>query len=186
VVVTDQLDGTKVDLSTITFGPVNYGTNAITPPAGSSGFTKTYVPPGVTNYVVRVQGSADQNTGLVKWTFTTIDPATNLPPSDPTVGFLPPDVDGVVGQGGVTFNVMPLGTPATGTAIPNGASVVFDANAAIATPVWTNMICAAECGCSASSGRNGDREWDDGELSGGVVGNGYGLRDQDLHDLCFR
>jgi hypothetical protein len=140
VVVTDQLDGTKVDLSTITFGPVNYGTNAITPPAGSSGFTKTYVPPGVTNYVVRVQGSADQNTGLVKWTFTTIDPATNLPPSDPTVGFLPPDVDGVVGQGGVTFNVMPLGTPATGTAIPNGASVVFDANAAIATPVWTNMI----------------------------------------------
>ncbi len=140
VVVTDQLDPTKVDLSTLTFGPVTFGTNVLTPPSGSNGFTKTYTPPGVTSYIVRVQGSVDATTGLVKWTFTTLDPTTNLPPSDPTVGFLPPDVDGVEGQGSAIVNIMPESGQSTGAQITNGATVVFDANAPIDTPVWLNTL----------------------------------------------
>jgi len=141
VVVSDQLDATKVDLSTVTLGPVTFGTNTITPPSGSTGFAITYRPPSVTSYVVRAQGSVDKNAGLLKWTFTTLDPTTNLPPSDPSLGFLPPDTDGVVGQGGVTFNVTPLpAVQTTGTQITNGASVVFDANAAILTPTYLNTL----------------------------------------------
>jgi Bacterial Ig-like domain (group 3) len=141
VVVSDQLDATKVDLSTVTLGPVTFGTNTITPPSGSTGFAITYRPPSVTSYVVRAQGSVDKNAGLLKWTFTTLDPTTNLPPSDPSLGFLPPDTDGVVGQGGVTFNVTPLpAAQTTGTQITNGASVVFDANAAILTPTYLNTL----------------------------------------------
>jgi hypothetical protein len=141
VVVSDQLDATKVDLNTVTLGPVTFGTNTITPPVGSTGFAITYRPPSVTNYVVRAQGSVDKNTGLLKWTFTTLDPTTNLPPSDPSLGFLPPDTDGVVGQGGVTFNVIPLSAvQTTGTQITNGASITFDANAAILTPTYLNTL----------------------------------------------
>jgi Bacterial Ig-like domain (group 3) len=141
VVVSDQLDATKVDLSTLTLGPVTFGSNTLTPPANSTGFAITYAPPGVTSYVVRAQGSIDKSTGLLKWTFTTLDPKTNLPPSDPSLGFLPPDTDGVVGQGSVTYNVMPLAAAqTTGTQIPNFASVVFDANAPIITPTYVNTL----------------------------------------------
>jgi len=141
VVVTDQLDPTKVDLSTLTLGPVTFGTNTLTPPANSTGFAITYAPPGVTSYVVRAQGSIDKAVGLLKWTFTTLDPKTNLAPSDPSLGFLPPDTDGVIGQGSVTYSVTPLAAAQiTGTKIPNFASVVFDANAPIVTPTFTNTL----------------------------------------------
>jgi hypothetical protein len=140
VIVTDQLDPTKVDLTTLTLGTISFGSNVITLPSGTASYTTTYTPSGVTTYKVRIQGSLDSSTGLLKWTFQTIDPTTGLPPTDPTVGFLPPDTDGVVGQGSVLFNVMPLAGQITGTQITNTASVVFDSNAAISTKTWLNTL----------------------------------------------
>jgi hypothetical protein len=140
LVITDQLDPTRVDLSTLTLGPINFGANIINTPGGLTKYTTTYAPPGVTAYTVRIQGSLNAGTGLLTWTFEAIDPATGLPPTDPTVGFLPPDIDGIVGQGSVVFEVMPRAGLTTGTAIMNTASIVFDANAAIATPTWLNTI----------------------------------------------
>jgi hypothetical protein len=140
VVVTDQLDPTKVDLTTVSLGTISIGANLVNLPSGTSNYTTTYTPPGVTNYAVRIQGSLNSDTGLLKWTFQTIDPATGLPPSDPTVGFLPPDTDGIKGQGSVLFTVMPKAGLATGTKITNQATVVFDANAPIKTPSWLNTI----------------------------------------------
>ena len=89
---------------------------------------------------VRVQGSLNAATGMLKWTFTTIDPLTKLPPSDPTLGFLPPDSDGAKGQGYVNFTVALLPALANGTVVSNQASVVFDTNPAILTPTWSNTI----------------------------------------------
>lgn len=140
VVVTDQLDSTKVDLTTLSLGTITFGTNIISLPSGTNNYTTTYTPTGVTTYVVRIQGSLNTSTGLLKWTFQTIDPTTGLPPSDPTVGFLPPDVDGIVGQGSVQFTVMPKSGQTTGTKITNTASVVFDVNAPILTPAWLNTL----------------------------------------------
>lgn len=141
VVVTDQLDPTKVDPTTVSLGPISWGaSNVITPPSGVTSYATTYTPSGVTSYVVRVQGSLDTDNGLLKWTFQTIDPTTGQPPTDPTVGFLPPDTDGQMGQGAVVFNVMPKSGLSTGTQIANTATVVFDANAPINTDTWTNTI----------------------------------------------
>jgi hypothetical protein len=108
------------------------------------------VPPGLASYQttvalsgslsVRIQGSLDTSTGLAKWTFTSIDPATGLPPSDPTLGFLPPDSDGVVGQGAIGFTVRQKSGAADATVYANQASVVFDANTAIVTPTWVNTV----------------------------------------------
>ena len=140
VVVTDQLDPTKVDLTTLSLGTISFGSNVISLPSGSTNYTTTYAPPGVTNYVVRIQGSLNSSTSLLKWTFQTIDPTTGLPPSDPIVGFLPPDADGIKGQGSVLFNVMPKGGQTTGTQITNTATVVFDANAPIQIPTWLNTL----------------------------------------------
>ncbi len=140
VIVTDQLDPTKVDLTTLSLGTISFGSNVINLPSGTNNYATVFTPPGVSNYVVRIQGGLNSTTGLLKWTFQTIDPTTGLPPSDPTVGFLPPDVDGIVGQGAVLFNVLPKTGITTGTQITNQATVVFDANAPINTPVWLNTI----------------------------------------------
>ena len=138
MVVTDQLDPTKVNLTTLTLGTISFGTTVISLPGGTNNFNTTH---SINSSMsVRIQGSLDTGTGLLKWTFTTIDPSTGLPPSDPTVGFLPPDADGVEGQGSVLFAVMPLSGLATGTQISNQANVVFDANAPILTPTWLNTI----------------------------------------------
>ena len=138
VVITDQLDPTKVNLATVSLSSVAFGTNVINLPSGTSNFNTTYSLNS--SLSVRIQGSLNANTGLLTWTLTSIDPSTGLPPSDPTVGFLPPDTDGVSGQGSVILSVMPVSGIATGTAITNQATVVFDTNAPIDTPAWTNTI----------------------------------------------
>ena len=138
VVVTDQLDPTKVNLSTLTLGNIGFGTTTISLAGGTNNFNTTY---SINSSMsVKIQGSLNPNTGLLTWTFTTIDPSTNLPPTDPTVGFLPPDANGVEGQGSVMFSVMPQSGLATGTEISNQATVVFDANAPLQTPTWLNTI----------------------------------------------
>jgi hypothetical protein len=138
VVVTDQLDPSKVDLSTLTLGTVSFGANVINLPGGTSNYSTTYKLNS--SLSVRIQGSLDSSTGLLKWTFTSIDPSTGVPPTDPTIGFLPPDKDGIVGQGSVLFNVSPKPGLTTGTLITNYATVVFDSNAAIKTPTWSNTL----------------------------------------------
>jgi hypothetical protein len=138
VVVTDQLDPTKVDLTTLALGNIAFGSTLISPPPATNSYNTLY--PINSSLSVRIQGSLNPATGLLKWTFTSIDPSTGLPPSDPTVGFLPPDADGVEGQGSVTFTAMPKGGQTTGTQITNQATVVFDANAPISTPVWLNTL----------------------------------------------
>ncbi len=138
VIVTDQLDASKLDLNTVTLGAISFGNTTINLPSGTNSYSTTvHISSSLS---VRIQGSLDSATGLLKWTFTSIDPTTGLPPSDPTVGFLPPDTDGVKGQGTVIFSVMPKSGLTTGTQISNMATVVFDANAPINTPTWTNTI----------------------------------------------
>lgn len=138
VVVTDQLDATTLDLDTLTLGNITIGRHVINVPAGANNFNTTYALS--TTLSVRIQGSLDKQSGLLKYTFVTLDPATGLPPSDPTLGFLPPDTDGIEGQAYVLFTVSAKAGLATGTEINNQANIVFDANAAIQTPVWVNTI----------------------------------------------
>jgi hypothetical protein len=138
VVVTDQLDGTKVDLTTLSIGSISFGTTVIKPPTGSNTYSTTY---NINSSLsVRIQGSLDQSTGLLKWTFQSIDPSTGLPPSDTTIGFLPPDTNGIIGQASVVFNVMPKAGQTTGSQITNAATVTFDTNPPILTPTWLNTV----------------------------------------------
>ena len=97
VVVTDQLDPTKVNLSAVTLGAIQFGGNVINLPAGVTNYNTVDALSSTLH--VRIQGSLNATTGLLKWTFTSIDPSTGLPPTDPSVGFLPPDTNGVVGSG---------------------------------------------------------------------------------------
>lgn len=173
VVVTDLLDPAKFDLSSVTLGPIAWGAYRID------------VPPGLNTYAtvldidstmsVRAQGSLDATTGQLKWTLTTIDPVTKLPPSDATLGFLPPDTDGARGQGHVTFSVAPRADLANGTVLQNAANVVFDANAPIVTPIWVNTLDATPPASHVQSvvakgdGSSFDVTWAGSDTASGVA-----------------
>lgn len=135
VVVTDQLSTTADDLRTFSLGPIAFQGQFLNPPHDSTAYTATIDLRPETNLLVGVKATVDVNTGIASWTFSSIDPLTGQPTSDPTVGVLPPG-----GTGSVFFEVRPIDTLPTDTQIKNQATVVFDANPAIATPVWTNTL----------------------------------------------
>ena len=140
VVVTDQLDVTKVDLSTLSLGPISFGDRTLTPAPGVQQYTGGVDLRPDQTLVVTVQAGLDTNTGLLTWRFTSIDPNTGQFTEDPDAGLLPPNINPPEGEGSVVFTVQPKPGLATDTQICNRASIVFDVNAAIETPEWCNRI----------------------------------------------
>lgn len=159
VVITDQLDPTKFILKTVQLGPMGFGNTVVTPPAGSSNYSTTVdmgAVEDIADLKVNIQGSLDTSTGLLKWTFTSIDASTGLPvPQDDPAGFLPPNQPGVApaGAGSVQFSVKPKHALANGTKVTNQASVVFDTNQPIETPIWHNKIAQPVAGALSISPR---------------------------------
>ncbi len=143
VVITDQLDKNTLDLSTFGLGPIAFGNIRVDPPPGLSQYSTDVDLRAANNLIVRVNAGLDMTTGVATWRFTSLDPATMLPVTDPLAGFLPPDTSPPQGEGSVLFTVMPKSGLADGTQIQNQATVVFDQNAPINTPVWLNTIDAA-------------------------------------------
>jgi len=137
VTITDTLNA-KLDLTTLTLGPIAFRNQVIAPPSiplSVAPFTTTVDLRPTTNLVVKVNASLNTSTSTLTWTFQSLDPATNQPPTDPTAGFLPPG-----GEGSVFFTVMPKQGLPTNTQIQNQATVVFDTKPAINTPTWTNTL----------------------------------------------
>jgi hypothetical protein len=94
----------------------------------------------VQTLAVNISAAVNKSTGLLTWTYSSIDPTTGQPPADPEVGFLPPDTDPPNGEGYLTYNVKPLAGIANGTVLSNQATVVFDFNAPINTKVWSDTV----------------------------------------------
>jgi hypothetical protein len=141
VVITDQLDVSKFDLSTFSLGPVSFGKDRIvTPPPGLSEWTTDVDLRPANKLVVRISAKLDKATGLVTWKFISLDPATMQPTQDALAGFLPPNKTAPEGEGSVLFTVAPKASLQTGDEIRNKARIVFDANAPIDTPHWLNTI----------------------------------------------
>ncbi|MBI3988874.1 MAG: hypothetical protein HY347_04575, partial [candidate division NC10 bacterium] len=140
VVITDQLDVAKMDLSTFSLGLIAFGDKQVTPPPGMSEFTTDVDLRPEKNLLVRITAHVDPPTGLLTWRFTSIDPDTGLPPEDPLVGFLPPNKNPPEGEGNVLFTVMPMPGLPTRTEIRNRARIVFDVNPPMDTPEWLNTL----------------------------------------------
>jgi hypothetical protein len=135
VVITDQLDVTNDDLGSLSLGPITFGTQLVTPSPLQTSYSTTVDLGPATNLLVAVNGNLNSSTGLLTWNLQSLDPTTMQPPTDPTVGFLPP------GTGGsVFFTVSPKKGLATNTQIQNQATVVFDVNPPMNTPAWLNTL----------------------------------------------
>ena len=132
VTVTDTLDKAKFDLATFSFGNVNIGDSTVYPEPGLREFVldKKLDHLGVT---ARIHGKLDVQTGIVVWTFRSLDASTLAEVEDPDLGFLPPNVNAPEGQGSVSFFIQLKNAPQNAEEIRNRASIVFDANAPIIT-----------------------------------------------------
>jgi hypothetical protein len=135
VTVTSQLDVANDDMSTFSFGPISFLDRMLLPTAFQPTFSSTVDLRPSMNLLIAVNATLNVPTGAAKWTFTSLDPATKLPPQDPTAGFLPP------GAGGsVQFSVSTKPGLTTNTQTANQSIVTFDTNSPIPTANWINLF----------------------------------------------
>jgi uncharacterized repeat protein (TIGR01451 family) len=144
VIITDQLDVGKLDLTSFSLGLMNFGATQIIPPPGLRQYAADVDLRPANNLIVRVNASLDSDSGVVTWRFISLGPGTLLPTEDPEAGFLPPNQLPPQGEGSVLFTVLPKAGLATGTEIRNKARIVFDVNEPIDTPEWLNTIDATK------------------------------------------
>jgi hypothetical protein len=121
-------------------GSLSFGNRVIVPPAGLSHYTTTVDLRPATNLLVRIDAGLDPATSVLSWRFISLDPRTGGPPEDALAGFLPPNRIPPEGDGNVIFTASSKKDVITGTSIRNKASVVFDTNAPILTPEWSNTL----------------------------------------------
>jgi RHS repeat-associated protein len=140
VTVTQQLDP-SLDWSTFQLGDFGFGGQTYSVPDGRQFYSTRIDARRTVGVFVDVTASFDEETGLLTWTFKSIDPTTmDQPTGNLLEGFLPPDKTAPQGQGWVSYFVQPRTTDPTGTAINAQASVIFDNNTPIDTMTFVNTI----------------------------------------------
>jgi RHS repeat-associated protein len=139
VVITETLDP-NLDLGSFRLGDFGFGDVIVHVPDGRQVFGTRIDARATRGVFVDVNAGLNVETRVVTWTFTSIDPKTLDLPSDPSVGFLPPDNAAQQGEGFVTYTIRPKAGDPTGTQINAKASVVFDTNAPVLTNSFLNTI----------------------------------------------
>ncbi|MBQ8223574.1 MAG: T9SS type A sorting domain-containing protein, partial [Bacteroidales bacterium] len=138
IVVTDTLDANRFDLSSLSARGVTIGEKMLQL-NGEQNFVYT-LDLRPENYVIaQIQQEYDVNTGVIKWTISSLDPMTMEPATDPDQGALPVNYYGD-GVGTLNYSINLKDTFDDGTEISNRACIVFDLEAAIVTPTWTNIV----------------------------------------------
>ncbi len=141
VVVTNRIDPQVFDLDSFALSGIDFGGTRLEVPSDElQAHSATVDLRPAQNLLVKVEAALDEASSTATWTFTTLDPDTLLPPEDPTVGFLPPNKNPPEGEGHMRYSVKLREGLAAGTTASSKAGIVFDANAAIETPTWTNTV----------------------------------------------
>jgi hypothetical protein len=141
VTVTEQLDA-NLDWSTFALGDIQFGATTITVPGGLQSFQTSVNATNMDGTPLRVDVSAglNQQTGVVTWTFLSVDPVTGLAPSGIVDGFLPVDDSTGRGQAFVHYVIRAKAGLGSGKQFTAQATVVFDTNPALATNTASNTI----------------------------------------------
>ena len=137
VIITDTLDKGVFDISS--FKPTGFGFGDTTY-LYKKGEDTVYIDlRPAKQAIVKVFYHLDPATGILTWTFLTLNPNTYELIDDINNGFLPPNRKSPEGEGNVFYSVKPLENLAEGTEIKNSAHIVFDWNKAIPTDTWKNV-----------------------------------------------
>ncbi|MBI1826067.1 MAG: PPC domain-containing protein [Planctomycetes bacterium] len=148
--ITDQLDP-SLDASSFRLRRVQFGDHRVDVPEGRGSIQTVVDALFEAGVLVEITGGVDAGQNNVSWTLRALDPETRQLPTDPTLGFLPPNVTAPEGEGFVEFTIKPKASVTTGTVITNTASIVFDYNDPIATNGVSNTIDAAPPQCAVQA-----------------------------------
>ena len=147
VVIKDTLDSRYFDLKSFVPTTIRIGSHNvlledkdITNKNDVTSFIKTIDMRPSIYAIAQAEGTFNQKTGIAEWRFTTLDPMTMEPAEDVMQGILPVNYDGASGIGEVMFEIGVKPNKGDGTEVRNRAGIVFDANEAIMTPTWTNIV----------------------------------------------
>ena len=139
--ITDTLDLSKLDASTFCFQGFGWANQDFTVGGQlTKDFTQN-IPLTVNGHeiMVRVSGLFDEETGVARWNFVSLEKNGNEL-EDIMNGFLAPNNDDHVGEGYVNFTIDHKPNPASGSTVSNQATIIFDSNDPIATNVYTNTF----------------------------------------------
>ena len=141
VFISDTLDVKKYDLSTFNFSSYGWADKKYIVSGTNTKEFSADIPFTVSGYdmMVRVSGQFDEEKGIAKWSFVSLE-KDGKELDDVMNGFLLPNNDDHVGEGFVSFSIEHLPNPATGTTVSNKATIVFDANAPIETNTFVNTF----------------------------------------------
>ncbi|HKQ37955.1 MAG TPA: RHS repeat-associated core domain-containing protein, partial [Verrucomicrobiae bacterium] len=159
VTVSDSLDP-NLDLSTFELTEIAFANQVLAVPAGLNHYEKrlaftvtnqtliplgdatafALTPPSTNAILVEVDANLDVPTRQLTLTLTTLDPLTDWYPENPLLGFLYPNDAAGRGDGSISYLVRPQANLTTGATITNRASIVFDYNDPIITPLVLNTI----------------------------------------------
>lgn len=138
VIIRDTLDATRFDLTSFTPTDVTIGDRSMRWETTQSG-SQTLDMRTRMNVIAQVGVDYNAEKGIAQWTISSLDPMTMEPIKDANIGVLPVNYNGN-GMGAVSFSIKLKDKFADGTQIANKASIIFDNNAPIVTPVWVNTI----------------------------------------------
>ena len=138
IVVTDTLDVNRFDLASLETHGVTIG-EKILQVDGEQNFVYTLDLRPEINVIAQIEQEYDVETGIIKWTISSLDPITMEPSTDPDQGALPVNYYGD-GVGTLNYSVRLKDYFDDGTELSNRACIVFDLEAAIVTPTWTNIV----------------------------------------------
>lgn len=137
IVVTDTLDSSYLDLDSFYPTGVKLGNRDVMLD-GEQSFVKTIDLRPEINVLAQVSLDYDPDKGTAKWDFMSLDPMTLEPTNNAMMGILPVNHNGE-GQGEITFDIKLKKNLPDGVEISNRATIIFDNEAPIKTPVWTNI-----------------------------------------------
>jgi hypothetical protein len=138
VIIIDSLDMAVYDLSTFQLGAMSIADTIFSVPPGLKSYeTQIDLRPGI-NIIADIQARLDMTSGIARWEFTSLDPATLLPTILPLAGFLPPNINQPEGEGSVLFSIKIKDNLTAGSVASNKASIFFDFNEPIITNNWFN------------------------------------------------
>ena len=140
IVITDTLDA-DLDLDTFELIEIAFGEQRITVPAGLKEYETTLpIQANGVDILVTVKAALDRETRVLTLVLRSIDPLTGWMPDDPLTGLLYPNDETGRGEGFIRYVVRPLAALPSGTVVTNRASIVFDLNDPIQTPLVMNTL----------------------------------------------
>ena len=139
--VLDTLDAGKFVLNSFRWGPIALGDSIyIQPDSEELQQVILHDLRPALPYFLLCELNFDTASAVISWNFATLD-TLNLQPLDLVLdGFLPPNGNGNEGSGDLIFFIQLNPELTTGDSIQNKAHIIFDFNAEIVTPYWTNVI----------------------------------------------